>query len=283
MIFQSHFESANANIFVFLSHTQGAQWCNHWCTLRPSRSKAPPLSLCPWSSTSAHALMATMILPAALWEKHFTELEVLNISGECMLILNVADSMLGRELWNLILDEVPTKPGLQLVVSHTARLALNESLKQQGLGGQRAQCVGYLHPGQFAGCPSFCPRRQRGGWKILLEWDYGSDRSWWSHISLAATICLKAFAPWHLRLVSIKDFNRCDCHQTYELWILEHISIRAWTTWHGQQAFKVWLLVGASIRVWTTWHGQEACRAWLLEQISIRAWTTWHGQQAFKT
>ena len=71
--------------------------------------------------------------------EEFIELEVLNISGECMLILNVADSMLGRELWNLILDEVPTKPGLQLVVSHTSRLALNESLKQQGLGGQRAQ------------------------------------------------------------------------------------------------------------------------------------------------
>ena len=71
--------------------------------------------------------------------EEFIELEVLNISGECMLILNVAYSMLGRELWNLILDEVPTKPGLQLVVSPTSRLALNESLKQQGLGGQRAQ------------------------------------------------------------------------------------------------------------------------------------------------
>ena len=68
-----------------------------------------------------------------------TELEVLSISGECMVTLNVSDSMCGRDLWNLILDEVPTKPGLQLVVSHTSRLALNESLKQQGLGGQRAQ------------------------------------------------------------------------------------------------------------------------------------------------
>ena len=67
------------------------------------------------------------------------ELEVLSISGECMLTLNVSDSMLGRDFWNLILDEVPTRPGLQLVVSHTSRLALNESLKQQGLGGQRAQ------------------------------------------------------------------------------------------------------------------------------------------------
>ena len=69
----------------------------------------------------------------------FTELEVLSISGECLVTLNVSDSMCGRELWNLILDEVPTKPGLQLVVSHTSRLALNESLKQQGLGGQRAE------------------------------------------------------------------------------------------------------------------------------------------------
>ena len=53
--------------------------------------------------------------------------------------LNVSDSMRGRDLWNLILGKVPSKPGLQLVVSHTSRLALNESLQQQGLGGERAQ------------------------------------------------------------------------------------------------------------------------------------------------
>ena len=68
-----------------------------------------------------------------------TELEVLSMSGECMLTLNVSDSMLGRDLWKTILDKVPCKPGLQLAVSHDSRLALNESLKQQGLGGQRAQ------------------------------------------------------------------------------------------------------------------------------------------------
>ena len=67
------------------------------------------------------------------------ELEVLSISGECMLTLNVSDSMLGRELWKMILDKVPSKPGLQLVVSHTSRLVLHESLHQQGLGGQLAQ------------------------------------------------------------------------------------------------------------------------------------------------
>ena len=67
------------------------------------------------------------------------ELEVLSISGECMLTLSVADSILGRELWTMILDKIPSKPGLQLVVSHTSRLALNESLKQQGLGGELAQ------------------------------------------------------------------------------------------------------------------------------------------------
>ena len=67
------------------------------------------------------------------------ELEVLSMSGECMLTLNVSESMLGRDLWNTILDKVPCKPGLQLAVSHTSRLALNESLQQQGLGAQRAQ------------------------------------------------------------------------------------------------------------------------------------------------
>ena len=67
------------------------------------------------------------------------ELEVLSMSGESMLTLNVSDSMLGRDLWNLILGKVPSKPGLQLVVSHTSKLVPNESLQQQGLGGQRAQ------------------------------------------------------------------------------------------------------------------------------------------------
>ena len=67
------------------------------------------------------------------------ELDVLNISGGCMLTLHLSDSMLGRELWKMILDKVPSKPGLQLVVSHTSRLVLHESLQQQGLGGQRAQ------------------------------------------------------------------------------------------------------------------------------------------------
>ena len=86
------------------------------------------------------------------------ELEVLSISGECMLTLHVADSMLGRELWSMILDKIPSKPGLQLVVSHTSRLVLHESLQKQGLGGQRAQVVSYLHARQFACCLAFCSR-----------------------------------------------------------------------------------------------------------------------------
>ena len=67
------------------------------------------------------------------------EIEVLSMSGECMLTLNVSNSMLGRELWQMILGKVPSKLGLQLVVSHTSRLVLNESLQQQGLAGQQAQ------------------------------------------------------------------------------------------------------------------------------------------------
>ena len=76
---------------------------------------------------------------AATGEEGLIELEVLSISGECILTLNVAESMLGRELWMTILDKLPSRPGLQLVVSHTSRLLLHESLQQQGLGSQRAQ------------------------------------------------------------------------------------------------------------------------------------------------
>ena len=75
-------------------------------------------------------------------------LELLNLCGECMLTLeNVAGSMLGRDLWKMILDKVPSKPGLQLVVSYnTARLVLNESLQQQGLGGERPKVSGTYVP-----------------------------------------------------------------------------------------------------------------------------------------
>ena len=138
MIFQSYLESANANISCFClihkAHSDATigvlfvhQEVKHAAFAVPMEQHKRP-------RTDGNDDTAS----SAVGET-FTELEVLNISGECMLILNVADSMLGRELWNLILDEVPPKPGLQLVVSHTARLALNESLKQQGLGGQRAQ------------------------------------------------------------------------------------------------------------------------------------------------
>ena len=74
-------------------------------------------------------------------------LEVLNLCGECMLALHVAGSMFGRDLWKMILDKVPSKPGLQLVVFYnTARLVLNETLQQQGLGGERPKVSGTYVP-----------------------------------------------------------------------------------------------------------------------------------------
>eukprot|EP00434_Breviolum_minutum_P014412 symbB.v1.2.012708.t2/scaffold882.1/size155402/3 len=94
-----------------------------------------------WDKTSIAASVILMIdgsVTGSMGEG-LIELEVLSMSGECMLTLNVSDSMLGRHLWKTILDKVPCKPGLQLAVSHNSRLVLNESLQQQGLGGERAQ------------------------------------------------------------------------------------------------------------------------------------------------
>ena len=72
--------------------------------------------------------------------ERFIEIEVLSISGDCMLTLNVADSMLGRELWKNILDKLPFKPGRQLALSHnTSKLVLHESLQQQGFRSEREQ------------------------------------------------------------------------------------------------------------------------------------------------
>ena len=92
------------------------------------------------------------------------ELEVIGMSGECMLTLNVADSMLGRELWKTILDKVPSRPGLQLVVSHTSKLVLNESLQQQGLGGQRAQVSATYMPVNLHAAWRFAKGHSVEGW-----------------------------------------------------------------------------------------------------------------------
>ena len=78
--------------------------------------------------------------------ERLVEIEVVSISGECMLTLNAADSMLGRELWRNILDKLPFKPGRQLVLSHnTSKLVLHESLQHQGFRGEREQvCATYM-------------------------------------------------------------------------------------------------------------------------------------------
>ena len=201
--------------------------------------------------------------------------------------------------------EVPSKPGLQLVVSHTSRLALNESLQQQGLGGQRAQVSATYIPVNLLAAWRFA----LGGTALRMKSSHWMGLQKWQGLVTkclpCCTICPRAFAPWHLHMVSIRDFIMWDYQQAFKVWLLVRISIRAWTTWHGQQAFKVWLLEqnfnqrpgqrdmasrpskfdfwsAFSIRAWTTWHGQQAFKVWLLKEISIRAWTTWHGQQAFK-
>ena len=75
------------------------------------------------------------------------KLEVMNLCGECMLTLKVPQSMLGRDLWKMILKHVPCKPGLQLIVSFNAsKLFLNESLQRQGLGGEKLQVSAVYMP-----------------------------------------------------------------------------------------------------------------------------------------
>ena len=137
-------------------------------------------------------------------------------------------------------------------------------------------------------CPSICQlpcvlptepalRMKSSHWTGLLKWQELMKQ----HLP-CCTICPRAFTPWHLHLISSKDFVMLDYRQACKVWLLVSLSIRAWTTWHGQQAFKAWLWEISSIRTWTMCHGQQACKVWLSVISSIRAWTMWHGQQAFK-
>ena len=119
---------------VVASH--GSDAINSWLDLPPPGGS---LSAAPMGQNKRRHIDAIDETVTGSVGEGLIELEVLSMSGECMLTLNVSDSMLGRDLWKRILDKVPCKPGLQLVVSHTSRLVLHESLQQQGLGGQRAQ------------------------------------------------------------------------------------------------------------------------------------------------
>ena len=169
-----------------------------------------------------------------------TELEVLSISGECMVTLNVSDTMCGRELWNLILDEVPTKPGLQLVVSHTARLALNESLKQQGLGGQRAQVSATYIPFNLLAALRFAQ-----GYRVE---DAEFSLNGITQVSMTASLeempaLLRNLPKSLCKLTFAHVFNQGLDDVSFPPGLqslagpLEHVSIRVWTMYHGQQAF----------------------------------------------
>ena len=308
-----------------------------WCSLykHPWKSLSQPaLPVCGWTTHLKHMIVKSLGLvswlaayimtsppdhamlgqskrrriggiDATTGGEGFTELEVLSISGECIVTLNVSDSMCGRELWNLILEEVPTKPGLQLVVSHTSRLALNESLKQQGVGGDRAQVSATYIPVNLLAALRFAH-----GDSVEDEEFSLSGITEMTGVGDAATSALLRNLPKSLRTLTFADeFNQEIHHMrlpaglqslTFGFGFNQSLDNVTWPAslqsltfgYNFNQSLDnvTWpaslqsLTFGrhTSIRGWTTWHGQQAFKAWLLVWISIRAWTTWHGQQAFK-
>ena len=261
--------------------TQSWQWYDNWLDLHH-----PPggsLRAAPMAHNKRRRIDGNIDSASRSVGEGLIELEVLSMSGECMLTLNVSDSMLGRDLWKMILDKVPSKPGLQLVLSHnTSKLVLHESLQQQGLGSQRAQVSATYMPVNLLAALRFAHGCNVEDEEFIIERNYRNDRGWVTKCLPCCTICQRAFAPWHLHMALISDLLMWDYQPAFKVWLLESDSIRAWTKCHGQQAFNAWLLVRNSIRTWTMWHGQQAFKVWLLVVISIRAWTMWHGQQAFK-
>ena len=133
------------------------------------------------------------------------ELEVLSISGECMLTLNVVRLhavvvICGSWFWT----KIPAKPGLQLVVIPQYFKACAEWKSETArASGSPGTGFGYLHARQFACCLALCPRStalrtKSSHWMGLQKWQWLPCMS--QHACLAAAICPRAFAPWHLHL-----------------------------------------------------------------------------------
>eukprot|EP00434_Breviolum_minutum_P023625 symbB.v1.2.020839.t1/scaffold1711.1/size185425/2 len=60
--------------------------------------------------------------------------QVVSLNGQCITTVDVPDTILGRDLWNMVLGKVQSRPGSQMVLSHnTKKLVLQHSLQQQGI------------------------------------------------------------------------------------------------------------------------------------------------------
>ena len=62
--------------------------------------------------------------------------------------------------------------------------------------GWTAKGVGYLHTHGFDCCLAVCPRIQRCGWRVFVDWDYKTDRVDWP---TSCTGTKFARQPWHLQ------------------------------------------------------------------------------------
>jgi hypothetical protein len=71
------------------------------------------------------------------------ETDEVNLDARCLtgegVTLNAPRSMLGYDLWRLVSEKLPRKPGARLVVHHmNAKLTLNQTLGEQGIVGKSA-------------------------------------------------------------------------------------------------------------------------------------------------
>ena len=123
------------------------------------------------------------------------ELEVLSISGECMLTLNV-----GRlHAWSWVVEDdfgqnsTQAGPSVGCVPYFKACAAWKSATTRTW--GWTGTGVGYLHARQFACCLAFCHGGSVEDEEFSLRWDNRNDRGWWWNACLAAQF---AQEPSHL-------------------------------------------------------------------------------------
>ena len=139
------------------------------------------------------------------------ELEVLSMSGECMLTLNVLDSMLGRDLWKTILDKIPCKPGFSWLCPILQGLCWMKVWNSKDLGVNWPRC-------RLPTCQSICllpcvlptnatSKKKSSRWTELQKW-----QGLVMKCLPCCTIYPRASANWHLHIALIKDFIMWDYH-----------------------------------------------------------------------
>ena len=166
------------------------------------------------------------------------EIEVQCLNGEgCKFSLN--RSALGRGLWQMVSQQLPSKKGRKITWHHKdTPLLLAHTLQEQGILGRMAAVFCTFVPTDLHAA-LLCPGIPCFGGRVGTR---GSDKHW-------NYILPEVLRHSLLAKNSTRPSTDWGCQTVSRLWHLALISTRPWKEWACQAVFRLWHLALISTRL----------------------------------